>query len=110
MDYRYLFNNMHGLSAGVDFFYDESLKAYYPEDLTLIGLHAGYDFMFGKFSVKFQFGAYLEDDKGKDPIYGRLAFRYNINPWLFAQIGVKTKDTSRADWGEFGIGFTPFSW
>ncbi len=110
LDYRYLFNNMHGLSAGVDFFYDESLKAYYPEDLTLIGLHAGYDFMFGKFSVKFQFGAYLEDDKGKDPIYGRLAFRYNINPWFFAQIGVKTKDTSRADWGEFGIGFTPFSW
>ena len=99
---------MHGITFGLDYFYDESLEFDYPDDQDLIGLHAGYDFMFGKFSVRFHVGAYLEDDKGKDPTYIRAAFRYDITPWLFTQIGVKTKDQSRADWAEFGIGFTPF--
>ena len=110
LDYRYRFNNMHGISAGADFFFDESMKVRYPDDQTLVGLHAGYDFMFGRFSTRFHFGAYLEDDKGKDPLYARFAFRYDLNRWLFAQIGVKTKETTRADWMELGIGITPFRW
>lgn len=108
LDYRYKFNTMHGISAGVDYFYDSSLEPYFPDDFDLVGIHAGYDFMFGRFSTRLQLGAYLEDDKGKDPTYMRAAFRYDVTRWLFAQIGVKTKDGSRADWAEFGIGFTPF--
>ena len=99
---------MHGLTAGLDYFYDESLQIDYPDDTDLIGLHVGYDFMFGKMSARLQYGAYLEDDKNKDPTYIRAAFRYDITNWLFAQVGIKTKDQSRADWVEFGIGFTPF--
>jgi len=108
LDYRYKFNTMHGISVGFDYFYDESLKVEYPDDTDLLGLHIGYDFMFGKFTTRFQFGAYLEDDKDKESTYIRGAFRYDITPWLFAQIGLKTRDLSRADWGEFGIGFVPF--
>jgi hypothetical protein len=108
LDYRFKFNTMHAVTFGLDYFFDESLRVTYPDDQDLIGLHAGYDFMFGKFSVRFQAGAYLEDDKGKEPTYIRAAFRYDINSWLFAQIGVKTRDRTRADWAEFGLGFTPF--
>ena len=108
LDYRYKFNTMHGITIGLDYFYDESLEMDYPDDQDLIGLHAGYDFMFGKFSMRFQLGAYLEPDKGKDPTYIRAAFRYDITPWLFTQLGIKTRDQTRADWAEFGFGFTPF--
>lgn len=108
LDYRFKLNNMHGLVAGIDYFYDDSLQVEYPDDRDTWGAHVGYDFMFGKFTVRWQFGAYLEDDKGKDPTYMRAAIRYDILPWMFGQIGVKTKDTSRADWAEFGLGFTPF--
>ena len=108
LDYRFKFNTMHGMTFGLDYFYDESLEIDYPDDTDLIGLHAGYDFMFGKMSVRLQYGAYLEEDKNKDPTYIRAAFRYDITNWLFAQVGIKTKDQTRADWVEFGVGFTPF--
>ena len=112
IDYRYKFNTMHAVTAGVDYFYDGSLEVDYPEtkDQTLFGAHIGYDFMFGKMAVRLQYGAYLGDDKGKTPTYLRAGFRYDITKWMFAQIAVKTKKTSRADWVEFGVGFTPFKW
>ncbi len=112
LDYRFKFNTMHAVVAGFDYFWDGSLEVDYPEtkDQMLAGLHLGYDFMFGKFAVRLHAGAYLTDDKGKTPTYLRAAFRYDITDWFFAQIAVKTKKTSRADWAEFGIGFTPFKW
>lgn len=112
LDYRYRFNSMHGVVAGIDYFYDSSLEVDYPDkkDQTLVGAHLGYDFMFGKMAVRLQGGGYLTDSKGKSSTYIRTAFRYNITDWLFAQIGLKTKKTSRADWVEFGIGFRPFKW
>ena len=108
LDYRLKLNTSHAVTLVMDYFFDEGLRIQYPEDQDLIGLHAGYDFMFSKFSIRFQVGAYLEDDKGKQPTYMRAAFRYDITKWLFAQIGVKTRDETRADWTEFGIGFIPF--
>lgn len=108
LDYRYKFSTMHGATAGLDYFYDESLKINYPDDQSLLGVHLGYDFMFGKWSTRVQVGAYLGDDKDKQTTYLRVAFRYDITPWLFTQFGLKTRDYTRADWAEFGIGFTPF--
>lgn len=112
LDYRFKFTTMHAVTAGLDLFYDESLVEKYPDtnDHFLTGAHMGYDFMFGKMAVRFQGGAYLTDDRGKLPTYIRAAFRYDIMPWLYAQVGVKTKNTSRADWAEMGIGFRPFKW
>ena len=112
LDYRFKFNTMHAVTAGFDLFYDESMKIDYPEpeDRFLTGIHLGYDFMFGKMAIRLQGGAYLSDDKGKSPSYIRAAFRYDILDWLFAQVGVKTRKTSRADWAEIGFGFRPFKW
>ena len=112
LDYRFKFNTMHAVTAGVDLFYDESLIVDFPEqeDWFFAGAHVGYDFMFGKMAVRLQGGAYLTEDRGKLPTYLRAAFRYDITPWLYAQVGVKTKNTSRADWAELGLGFRPFKW
>jgi len=112
LDYRFKFNTMHAITAGMDLFYDSSLQVEYPEtkDQILVGAHVGYDFMFGRMAVRLQGGGYLTDDKGKSSTYLRTAFRYDITEWLYAQIGLKTRDVSRADWAEFGIGFRPFKW
>lgn len=111
LDYQYKLNKMHGFTAGFDLFYDESLVSEYPDssDRFLTGAHLGYDFMFGKFALRVQGGAYLGDDKGKDKTYVRAALRYHLTDWLFAQGGLKTKNGSRADWAEFGLGFIPFN-
>lgn len=112
LDYRFKFNTMHAVTAGLDLFYDASLETLYPEtkDQFFYGVHGGYDFMFGKMAVRLQYGAYLSDDKGKLPTYIRAGFRYDITDWLNIQIAVKTKNASRADWAELGFGFRPFKW
>jgi len=112
IDYRYKFNTMHAVTAGFDYFFDQSLEVNYPEtkDQTSLAAHLGYDFMFGRMAIRLQLGAYLGDDKGKSSTYLRPAFRYDITDWFFAQLGLKTRDTSRADWVEFGVGFRPFKW
>jgi len=112
LDYRFKFSSMHAITAGFDIFYDGSLEVKFPEtkDQFLVGAHVGYDFMFGKMALRLQGGGYLTDDKRKSPTYLRAAFRYDITDWFYAQIGLKTRDTSRADFVEFGVGFRPFKW
>ncbi|MEN8123670.1 MAG: acyloxyacyl hydrolase [Bacteroidota bacterium] len=112
IDYQYKFNTMHAITTGIDLFYDESLVLYYPDkkDRYLVGIHAGYDFMVYKFAFRFQGGAYIGDDKDKEPLYMRVAFQYEFTKWMYAQIGIKSKKGARADWMEWGIGFKPFKW
>jgi len=112
LDYRKYFNKNHGLTAGVDVFYDNSLIADYEKssDRYLVGVHGGYDFMFWKFDLRFQIGSYLTDNKGKGGFYMRPALQYEISKDFFAQIGLKTKNGGAADWIEFGLGWKPFKW
>jgi Lipid A 3-O-deacylase (PagL) len=112
LEYRYKFNTISGVSAGFDLFYDESLAPDFPDnsDRYLVGVHAGYDFMFYRFAVRVQLGTYLGDDRGKDFLFIRPALQYEINKWMHAQVGLKTRNGAGADWIEFGIGFTPFKW
>jgi lipid A 3-O-deacylase PagL len=112
LEYRYKFNTISGLSAGFDLFYDESLAPDFPDknDRYLVGVHAGYDFMFYRFAVRVQLGTYLGDDRGKDFLFIRPALQYEINKWMHAQVGLKTRNGAGADWIEFGVGFTPFKW
>jgi len=113
IDYRHKFNEMHGISIGADIFHDKSLVVRYPGDdsaLYLYGLHGGYDFMFWRLTIHAQIGAYLSDDRGKEALYLRPALQYDINDWLHAQVGLKTRRGAAADWIEFGIGVTPFKW
>ena len=112
LDYRFKFNSMHAITAGFDYFWDGSLEPEYPEtkDQSLVGAHLGYDFLIGRMALRLQLGTYLTDDKGKSPSYIRAGFRYDITKWMFGQLSIKTQKTSRADWVEFGVGFTPFKW
>ncbi len=112
LDYQHKFNNMHGVTAGVDFFYDRSLEDRFPEDESqqyLAGIHGGYDFMFYKFTIGAHLGTYLTDSRGKEPFFARVALRYKILDWTYAQFGLKT-DAFAADWIEIGLGFRPFKW
>jgi hypothetical protein len=112
IDYQHKFNNMHSVSAGLDYFYDGSLEARFPNDnsqYSLVGIHGGYDFMFYKFTFAGHLGTYLTDNRGKDPYFTRVALRYDLFDWSYAQVGLKT-DGFAADWIEFGIGFRPFRW
>lgn len=112
VDYQHKFNNMHGVSAGFDFFYDASLETRFPDDSSqyyLAGIHGGYDFMFYKFTIGAHLGTYLTDKRGKEPYFARVSIRYEVFKWAFAQVGLKT-DAFAADWIEFGVGFRPFKW
>lgn len=112
LDYQIKFNNMHGISAGFDYFHDASLITRFPDDenkQNMFGIHGGYDFMFYKFTLNGHVGTYLNGDKGKDPYFFRVAIRYDLFDWSYAQIGLKT-DGFSADWVEFGLGFRPFRW
>ena len=112
VDYRRYFNKMHGLSAGMDVFYDNSLIEDFEKssDRYLVGVHGGYDFMFWKFDVRIQIGGYLTDSKGKESYYIRPALQYEISKDFFAQVGLKTRHGGGADWIEFGLGWKPFKW
>ena len=103
---------MHGLTAGLDLFYDNSLAESYEDskDRYLIGIHGGYDFMFWKFDIRVQLGTYLTDNRGKGSIFIRPALQYEISKNFFAQVGLKTRNGAGADWVEFGVGWKPFKW
>lgn len=112
LDYQHKFNNMHSVSVGVDYFVDNSVKETYPAGNgknDLIGIHAGYDFMFWRITTLLHGGTYITDKLGKEALFLRPAIRYDINKWLYAQIGLKTLGFA-ADWVEFGFGFRPFRW
>ena len=106
IEYRYLINTCSGVTAGFDFFYDSSLKPFYPdESYDLYGAHIGYDFLFWKFAARLQGGTYLTQ-KGrnfKGHFFFRPALQYNIGSKFYAQIGLKTHKF-KADWVEWGIG------
>ncbi|MCO4821267.1 MAG: acyloxyacyl hydrolase [Flavobacteriaceae bacterium] len=112
VDYRHYFNKMHGVTAGLDLFFDNSLAEKYEDtsDRYLLGVHGGYDFMFWRMAIRVQVGTYLTPDRGKGSFYLRPAFQYNFANGLFAQFGLKTTDGAAADWLEFGIGWRPFKW
>ncbi|WP_167032618.1 acyloxyacyl hydrolase [Chryseobacterium sp. Tr-659] len=102
-EYRYLFNNMHAVSGGIDWFLDHSIRDN-SSSRNMFGFHFGYDFMFWKLSVRLQAGSYIGNNNGKGPFFLRPAIRYDISPLFFTQIGLKTVDGAAADWVEFGIG------
>ena len=112
LDYQHKFNTMHSVSAGLDYFVDNSLKETYPEGdgkNSLVGIHAGYDFMFWRLTTLLHGGTYITEKLGKEALFLRPAIRYKINKWAYAQVGLKTIGFA-ADWVEFGLGFRPFRW
>lgn len=110
VDYEHKFNEIHGISAGLDMLYDNRLRDKSSRDRWMPAVHAGYSFSFYKFDVKMQFGTYLGSQNGKGSYFMRPSLRFHINKYLFAQLGLKTLDGGKADYIEYGIGFKPFNW
>lgn len=110
VEYVHNFDMMHGIAAGIDLFYDESLVISHPDNRYLLGYHIGYDYTFWRITVKTQLGGYIGDDKGKNSIWARPGVQYKINNWLSAHVALKTRRGFAADWAEFGVVFHPFKW
>ncbi|MDO6473738.1 acyloxyacyl hydrolase [Maribacter sp. 1_MG-2023] len=113
MDYRHKFDEMHGLTTGLDLFYDGSLKGGNTGETSnnySYGIHVGYDLMFWRMALRVQMGTTLGSENGKNSNFIRPGLQYNINDWLHTQVALKTKNGAVADWVEFGIGITPFKW
>lgn len=109
-EYQYQFNSMHGMTGGLDLFYDASLEEKFDEasDWWIVGTHIGYDFMFHRFTIRAQVGTYLTDDREKGPFFLRPAIKYDITDNFYGQLGLKTLDGGVSDWVEFGVGFRIF--
>jgi len=111
-DYRHYFNRKHGVTAGLDLFFDNSLAKDYSNtaDRYILAAHVGYDYMFWKLAIRGQVGTYISDDRGKGGFFFRPALQYNFAKNFYAQFGLKTRAGFAADWLEFGLGWRPFKW
>ncbi len=102
------------LGAGIDVFYDLSLKqAFRNSDETIknnfsilrSGIHIGEELMIDKLSILFQMGGYwLDHFKEDGHFYHRIGFKYQLNEHLFANLTLKTH-FARADYVECGLGW-----
>ena len=113
LEYQHKFNSKHSISGGFDYLVDNSVVETYPEGngkTSMMAVHAGYDFMFWRFTIPLQIGVHITDNLDKGTSFVRPAIRYDLNKWAYAQVGLKTKNGATADWVEFGIGFRPFKW
>ena len=107
LEYQYRFNTRSGVTAGLDFFFDNSLKGTHPGGRRdFYGTHLGYDFMFWRLTIRMQAGTYLHGrgHELKGNYFLRPAIKYDFSETLFLQVGLKTLAGFRADWIETGIG------
>jgi hypothetical protein len=98
----------------LDLFYDQAIKFRTLNDSITFskkrdffypGIHVSGDYIFGKLSFTFQFGAYLfRRPYDYQYVYSRFGFRYKISKHVLANITLKTY-FSAADFIEFGFGY-----
>lgn len=104
--------------AALNWHYDASIPVDDPDmdgdaatflDKSTIGLAALHSFYIERFSLITQVGYYVfkrTDVRGS--LYARLGLRYEFSPSLWAQVALKTQDGAKADYIEWGIGYTLF--
>lgn len=114
LEYQYRFNEVHGMTAGLNLFYDESAPyalAYDDYETKLFpGAHIGYDFHFWNMAIRQQFG-YLLTEAGREIKAGffmRLALTVDLTNTLYFQAAVKSIHGFKADWADFGFGVRLF--
>jgi hypothetical protein len=116
LEYQHKFNVKHGVTVGMDALFDFSATdtTEYPGNTKMENffpaVHAGYDFMFWKLTIKLQIAFHLTPTgrELKGNTFVRPAIRYEIDRRFFAQVGLKTANGATADWIEMGLGFKPF--
>jgi hypothetical protein len=106
LEYQYILNTKNAFTIGVNAFYDHSLIERFPDrSHGFYGFHGGYDFMFWRMSIRLQCGTYTRKGKEfKGNFFFRPAIKYDINKFLYAQLGLKTMAGPKADWVEYGLG------
>lgn len=114
IEYQYHFNEIHGISGGIDIFFDESVEEEenYEEynTKTFPGVHFGYDLHFWRMYIRPQIG-YIVSKAGqnlKAGFFMRVQLRGDITDTLYAQVGVKTINGIIADWADIGLGVRLF--
>lgn len=100
--------------AGLDMFYDPSLRSRLRTDSTSLndsynfrsGIHVSHDVVFNKVAFTMQAGAYFytKEKKGDGPIYSRFGFRIKVNKHLATTLTLKTH-FFKADVIEWGLGY-----
>lgn len=107
VEYRYHFNSKSAVVVGLDGFYDNSLRASYPnKPHHFYGTHLGYDYSFWLLSFRMQAGTYLHS-RGHDykgAYFFRPALQLRPGKSWFVQVGLKTQAGFKADWVEYGLG------
>ena len=113
-EYQYKFNEIHGISAGFNIFYDQSVENNPDYNVynknAFPALHFGYDFHFWRMYIRPQIG-FIVSEAGqnlKSGFFMRLQLRADITNTLYTQIGVKTIHGMVADWADIGVGLMLF--
>jgi hypothetical protein len=114
LEYQFRFNEIHGMTAGLNLFYDSSVKTdeLYPEYETTLfpGVHVGYDLHFWRLAIRPQLG-YLVTEAGqnlKAGLFARLALSADLTNKLYFMMAVKSINGLKADWADFGLGLHLF--
>lgn len=115
VDYTRQYSHIARWGAGLDFFYDSSLRENSEDtqdvpfgDLIQIGAHMGNELIINKFAFITQFGYYLyspETASYKSSWYLRFNLRYLICDQFGIQGGLKTLNGGVADFIEWGLYF-----
>jgi len=115
VEYQHKFNEIHGISGGLNLFYDESVKQdieYQKYETTVFpAIHFGYDFHFWKFSMRPHLGFLLTEAgrESKESFFMKLALTLDLSETLSFQAAVKTESIGfKADYADFGFGVRLF--
>ena len=109
---RRYFSRAAGMELSFDIISKQAILAYYPEisktqsEIIQLGLYAGYLVPFNEFHLVVGMGVYLKDKfQPEDAMYHRVGMRYIFKNGINANLTLKTH-WGRADYAEFGIGYT----
>ncbi len=113
------FSHKGRVGIGLDLFYDTSIPEYDNITDTIVnysfsgktyaGIHASYDFVYGKTSFTVQFGGYFyKGNSFEEYVYHRFGIKYRFAAHWVANLTLKTF-WAKAKYPEFGIGYR-FKW
>ncbi len=113
-EYIRQFSIKHGIGAGIDLFYDQSLKnltvldsvnGSSKKDYLYPGVHVSYNHIFGKTTFLLNFGAYLfNKPRTYQNIFFRFGLRRKMGKHILLNLSLKTYFAA-ADFAEIGVGY-----
>jgi hypothetical protein len=113
LEYQVRFNEIHGLSTGINLFVNEKLDLsnnLQKEVYSSPALHVGHDLNFWRIAIRTQFGFMLANThiESKSAFFMRLGLSVNLTNTVYFMTAVKSVHGFKADWADFGIGVRLF--